>query len=544
MVRGLGVVFAAAALVLAATGLGRAADEKKAVRMPVPDQAATFAMREVSAFAAVRQPGRIAHTIARGQTVECGDEPDKQVKAYPKLTSKHPLYGKVRFGATRLNPNTGVEYHFVIDESGERPAESKPGHSKPGDTGSDGAQSGAVASLFNKLVSSLLGDKSSTAPASPVDQPSATPITYDRLYFDANHDLDLTNDPVLLPMKDPPAGANPFAAQSKQTVIYNELAIPFDYGPGQGRRPFRVLPRLMIQEYEGTQYVSLCFVAAVARQGQIRIGSQEYDAVLAQPYSITGRFDLPTTAMFLTRLGATEPQEYWWGSDEIEAMRRVDGRYYTTSVTPLGDKLTVKPYQGDFGTLKLGPAKRDLNKLVMKGSLRSETTSVAVGDPGGRGWPDAKATTECSVPAGDYVPAWLSIEYGRLRINLSDNYHSDGHPRDMAKMAKRRAYAFTIRKDQPFVLDFSHKPEVLFASPAKDQTLKPGDTLRVAAVLVDPVLDIMIRGLDDSGRTGKQVFKLPGGKEQSLQRPLSLDPKVTITNSSGKRVAEGKLPFG
>jgi hypothetical protein len=544
MVRSLGVVFAAAAVVLAAAGLGSAADEKKAVRTPAPDKAATFAMREVSAFAAVRQPGRNAYTIARGQTVQCGSEPDRQVKAYPKLKSNHPLYGKVRFGATRLNPDAGVEYQFVIDESGEKPAESKSGHSKPGDAGSGGSKLGAVASFVNELASSLLGEKSSTGPASPIVQPSAPPISYDRLYFDANHDLDLTNDPVLLPMKDPPAAANPFASQSKQTVVYDYLAIPFDYGPGQGRRSFRVLPRLMIQEYEGTQYVSLCFVAAVARQGQIRIGSQEYDAVLAQPYSITGRFNLPSTAMFLTRVGATEPQEYWWGSDEIGAMRRVDGRYYATSVTPLGDKLTVKPYQGDFGTLKLGPGKRDLKKLVMKGSLRSETTSVAVGDPGGRGWPDAKATTECSIPVGDYVPAWLSIEYGRLRINLSDNYHSDGHPRDTAKMAKRRTYAFKIRKDQSFVLDFSHKPEVLFASPAKDQTLKPGDTLSVAAVLVDPVLDIMIRGLDDSGRTEKVPYKLPGGKEQSFQRPLSLDPKVTITNSSGKRVAEGKLPFG
>ena len=146
--------------------------------------------------------------------------------------------------------------------------------------------------------------------------------------------------------------------------------------------------------------------------------------------------------------------------------------------------------------------------------------------PGGRlpaGLPDALNTASC-------------------RSSLSDNYHSDGRPRDIT--TRSPVHAFKIRKDKPFVLDFSNKPEVLFASPARDQTLKPGDTLRVAAVLTDPCLDIMIRHLNDTGRKQKETYKFADGKEQWYRRPLSLDPKVTITNSSGKAVAEGKLPFG
>ena len=189
----------------------------------------------------------------------------------------------MKFGASRANPKAGVEYHFVIDESGEGPSEPKPVESKSGDS-----KPGGTSSLLKTLASSLLGERSATSPVRPGVKPSQTPITYDRLYFDANRDLDLTNDPILLPIKDPPAGANPFASQAKQTVLYDYLAIPFDYGPGLGTRPFRLLPRLMIQEYEGKQYTSLFFVATVARQGQIRIGSREYDAVLAQPYVITG----------------------------------------------------------------------------------------------------------------------------------------------------------------------------------------------------------------------------------------------------------------
>jgi hypothetical protein len=101
----------------------------------------------------------------------------------------------------------------------------------------------------------------------------------------------------------------------------------------------------------------------------------------------------------------------------------------------------------------------------------------------------AIAVRSCEVPVGDYLPNSLHVEFGRLQMFISDNYHSDGKPRD--RSGRPPVYGVHVRKDKPFVLDFSNKPEVLFASPAKAQRLKPGDNLEVKAVLVDPVLDIM-----------------------------------------------------
>lgn len=540
--RNLEIVAACWALALGCAGLAGAAEEKKAVQPADPDKEATFELREVSAF----QTGRSPYAMLLGQRAECGAEPDKQVKAYPQLKSKHPLYGKVKFGANWTDPKAGTEYHFVIDESGERPAQAKPAEAKPvapksGEDKPADKKPAKSSSLLKALASSLSGPAASTAPPRAEAKPVKTPITYDRLYFDANRDLDLANDPVLLPMKDPPAGADPFGSRAKQTVVYDFLAIPFDHGPGFGVRPFRVLPRLNIQESEGKDYSTLSFVATVARQGRIRIGSREYDALLAQPHAISGRYDGAGAEMTLTPVGSSRPLDSGWGLERVGAMHRVDGKYYTASVTPLGDKLTVKPYRGDLGVLKLGPGKRDLKKLSLDGSLYSETSAVAVGETDGLLRLVTPGTAECRLPVGDYLPGYMRIEYGRLRLSLSCNYHSDGRPRDMERP---RVYAIQIRKDKPFVLDFSNKPEVIFASPAKDQTLKPGDTLRVAAVLTDPGLDIMIRGLNDSGRKQKEVYKLADGKEHSYERPLSLDPRVTITNSSGKQVAEGKMPFG
>ena len=86
------------------------------------------------------------------------------------------------------------------------------------------------------------------------------------------------------------------------------------------------------------------------------------------------------------------------------------------------------------------------------------------------------------------------------------------------------------------MLDFSNKPDVMFASPAKDQRVKAGDELQVKAVLVDPKLDFMIRGLEDTTR--------PKATPESRGRNFSLDPKVLITRANGEKVAEGVMPFG
>jgi hypothetical protein len=65
----------------------------------------------------------------------------------------------------------------------------------------------------------------------------------------------------------------------------------------------------------------------------------------------------------------------------------------------------------------------------------------------------------------------------------------------------------------------------------------------VAGVLTDPVLDIMIRGLDDTKATRKETIKV-GDREQTIERSVALDPTVTITDPSGKKVSEGVMPFG
>jgi hypothetical protein len=112
----------------------------------------------------------------------------------------------------------------------------------------------------------------------------------------------------------------------------------------------------------------------------------------------------------------------------------------------------------------------------------------------------------------------------------------------MTEVANRPpVYGIAIRKDKPFVLDFSNQPDVMFTSPTNGERIKLGDTVLVSAVLVDPKLDIMIRRLED---TSRKQSKGADGKPLNYERYLSLDPAVVVTRANGQKVAEGVMPFG
>jgi len=420
-----------------------------------------FKMRKVSAFRA-RAPHR-QMDLLRGQRTVCSRERDPNVQAYPKLVSAAPFYGSATFDKAYGSGGTGITFHYVLDES------------RGTDTG------------------------------------------HDRLYFDVNRDLDLTNDGVLTALDKPPPGDFPSFAV-KYIAYFNDLWVDINYGRELGVRPFRVLPWFLHTE---KGYAALFFVATEAWRGRIRIAGRPYEALLGQARLISGRFDRPFTTLFLTPPGSTEMYTRLSGERTLGWLRHVGGRHYCISASPEGDMLTVRPYRGDYGVFEIGAGGRDITKLGMSGALVSETSGVAVGKPK-EGLPDMARRS--LVPTGDYLPTYLSIEYGQLQILLSQNYHADGKYRGALGLPE--VYCIKIRKDKPHVFDFSNEPEVMFASPARNTRLRLGEELDVEAVLVDPVLNIMIRSLGPFGANRR------------------FEPTATITDSSGKRVAEGKMPFG
>lgn len=436
----------------------------------------TFKLRKVSVFESSQ------NNFLRGQMCRCQVKPFSEVKNYPAFTSSVPVFGSIRFGGKSDDTNSGALFYFAVDES------------------------------------------------------RGTGKGYDRLYFDANRDLDLRNDPVAkLQQPSPDHGYKPNFSGIKAVVAFDFLKL--NLGPNGGSpAPVEIMPRLLLTGDDKETYRFMFFVRTHFYEGDIKVADEKFHAQLGNDYAISPGFDFPGTALVLS---GEKSSFDWWGGDRISAMHKVDGRFYSFSASPVGDELTVHPYPGDLGTFEIGPGTRKLTNanFSLTGSFEARDWAIAVGGDIKDGRP--VEASRCQVPAGDYLPEFLTLQFGRLRIQLSQNYHSEGKRQN--RDGRPNVYGITIRKDRPYVLDFSNQPDVMFTSPTNNQRIKPGDTLMVAAVLVDPKLDIMIRRLED---TSRKLTKDAEGKTLGYERNLSLDPKVVITRANGEKVAEGVMPFG
>jgi hypothetical protein len=438
-----------------------------------------FNLDEVSVFDLDKV---LSRDFLRGQSIFCDNRPWNRPGKYPAFKSQKPLYGNVHFTGAPIGPRAPNQYRFAIDES------------------------------------------------------AGTGQGYDCLYFDHNCDLDLTNDTPLASLQNPPDGVLLGYPSTEQEVCFESFEVTFDLGSA-GKRAIEIMPRLMIRQ---GGHSGLSFIVTKVRKGQIDIGGARYDALLGYTYSVGKPLDQPGTAFYLIPKSEPEHPFRWWGANRLNSTHAIGDKYYRFATTPVGDKLFVRPYKGQLGTFEVGAGGRNIQEIAMQGSLRSEDTAVAVRGEMERGWP--KPAKSCRLPVGDYLPAYLTITFGRLSISVSNNYHADGLFRRPSN--RPSIYGIKIREDKSYVFDFSNKPEVIFASPAKNHRVKLGKELTVKAVLIDPELDIMIRRLYDTTRKQKKEYATSDGQKRTFERDVSLDPKVVITRADGETVAEGVMPFG
>jgi hypothetical protein len=492
--------------------------KKAALKGPV-----VFTMEEVSAFEFGKDtPGR--YPIPRGPYARCSASPSKEVKAYPKLKAQRPLYGAVSFGGDPLDPKSGKTYYFVLDASGE---ESPPGTTKEPakeatkDSGEEEAAKAGVKKRTSRAI---------------VSNPAAK---FDRLYFDRNGDLDLTNDGVVELAKQSPfktsREADPFGPGSPiLPQVFDALEVPFDFGPPLGEKPFRIVPWLAsVTRDQGI----LMFIPATMRKGKIKLGGEEYVALLTQSRTITGRYDSPLVQLELYPVAPATSALRLLRPGSLGDFRWIDGQLATLSASPTGDKLTLQPYRGDMGILEVGPGGRTITDLGMVGTLVSKQGTVPLGEP--TLVPPKTLPRQYKVPVGDYQPVSLTIQYGRLRFACRPS--TDYLP---AVSSKSPAFSVQVRKDKPCVLEFSGKPEVVFLGPPKNQSFKPGGQVAIRAMLSEPWQKIMITGLwDTTKKTGDLKYRL-GGEEVTVPEYARLDPQIVIRNAAGEEVAQGRMPFG
>lgn len=267
------------------------------------------------------------------------------------------------------------------------------------------------------------------------------------------------------------------------------------------------------------------------KQGTITLDGRKYDVLLGDKTSREFNvFDVE---------GKYAP--YWWGSWSLHSTHLLGGKFYEFMLIEDGNKLAGRRYTGEFGTFKLGKGNRELEEINMSGSLsQAGYRSAPIGTISKR---RVDKVTECSIPVGDYTLYLMSIKYDNLRISVSRSYYNNTGGR---RSTSNIVYGMLVRKEKPYVLDFSNEPAIIFESPnKKNVSFDLGAEIKIAAVLIDPKLDIMIRGLDDTSvKVEKETKDDNGNVVRTRMVDKSLDPTVVITRSDGEIVADGIMPFG
>jgi hypothetical protein len=424
-------------------------------------EVAAFDLKEIPAF---EVPESVRSRFLTGAYAECRDKPDPNVQRYPAFKSDKPLYGSFQIGGVYTEPQTGYHYACALDESG------------------------------------------------------GTGAGYERMYIDTNLNGDLTDDPCRLPMKDVPEKVLFAIKGLTAQVCFETVALRVTPEDGPQQR-LEVMPRFIAYP-RGQRYAFL--MTTKAHAGVINVGGVEISAVLGHASGIPGWFDHPATGLLLFDKGRFEgrPLSLWYWGGQLKSTHRKEDTFYCFSAAPNGDKLFVSPYRGPFGTLEIKPGGRNVRRVSLRGSLGSKDLALSLAERLERPMP--VLSDAYRLPVGDYAPLDLSFSYDTLNCMVLRNAHVDGLPRGRPQTGPG-VYPIQIRADKPFVLDFSGKPEVLFALPARDHRVARGGSLEVKAVLIDPALDIMFR---------------------LIRQQSQLDPRVAIQRADGEIVAQGVMPFG
>jgi len=267
------------------------------------------------------------------------------------------------------------------------------------------------------------------------------------------------------------------------------------------------------------------------KQGQITLANRPFNILLGER---------PEREFFLFDV-EKEFGPYWWGSWSLHSYHNIDDKFFEFMLIEEGTKIAARSYKGELGVIKVGKGGRELEKVEFNGSVYQQgNVSAPIGTVKEYG---TGPVTECRIPVGDYTAYIMDVTYGNLSVKISNNYHTNAQGQSANKEI---VYGMQVRKDKPYVIDFSNDPMVVFDQPPKSKTSFPrGEEIKFVAVLIDPKLDIMIRGLDDTSVKLDREYKDQDGKViHTAKVNKSLDPKVVIARADGEVIAEGVMPFG
>ncbi len=500
------------------------------------------------------------------------------VKKEPKYQSEYPFRGVLKLGSQ--------QYAFALDVAARAPApkakkpEAKPAAAKAAtepEAGSD-----ALSALGN-LLELFTGEAPPEKPAIPLQA-----VSYNRLYFDFNHNGDLTDDKVVELAADP----NRFAVRSSREMSFLQFEFPridVTIDVEGSRLDYSFYLDGYVQTTSTFCMASIRASSAVCREGDITLQGKRHHLVLLD-FNSNGRFDDPikisenihvaggglypeqgdmllidpqtTTAAFDSPYDPTASDCRY----HVSKMIPIDGRWYDLKISPAGDKLTLTPstvplgrvtngneafralIYGDKGFLKIrGTKGAPIPVPEGQWNLLSYTITCANHPAAAKVAAKAGAAkTAAKKPARKAAKAKKSSVLGVLAKQLLETITGgsdtvDVEPSDVepsfvagpsfvAATATEKYKAVTVRKGQTVELPFGPPYTPTVTAPYL-RTMTLLGPPKVQAEEVDLAMELVGAGgekctnmLVKGGRPGK--------------------PEFTITDPKGKVVQQGSFEYG
>ncbi len=265
------------------------------------------------------------------------------VKKEPTYECDQPFRGVIKLGSQ--------EYAFALDRV-----------SPPGEKAKDKEDKEAKEETKKPAADSLLAKLTEKLVKAADAVPKA--ITYNRLYFDFNHNGDLTDDPVVDSTSPAKPEFNVGGGSNYSRIEFPQIDVTIEAGDSKMDYSFTLSG--YARSFPGNSFVSISANAAAYREGDITLEGKKHHVVLLD-FNSNGRFDDETTVSDQHQrpmgqlypelgdvllidpdkgnLGFGSPYD-WTASDNRVPVSKVvciDGRLYDMKITPAGDQLTLTP---------------------------------------------------------------------------------------------------------------------------------------------------------------------------------------------------------
>ena len=266
----------------------------------------------------------------------------------------------------------------------------------------------------------------------------------------------------------------------------------------------------------------------------VSIGGEEFTAYFTEQTFEVRERSVKQSLVYLISEDYAPSQRplYWRMNDPRQTYQQIAGVLYTCSIKEDRSAVVFTPCQGRTGWLQISCGDRAVNDVnIIRCYLRSKDSMLMLTE---------SSENSFSVPAGDYDYASVSVDFDTLRVSILNNRYMDAGQTEPSEEKPLQ-----VGEGQVLTFDFSAKPEVFFTKITDGMEFKPGDEIKMAAVLVDTKLNMMVSRLyDNSKMVTKELKDRNGNVVRTYEVMKTLEPTVQITRADGTLTAEGKMPFG